>query len=111
MYQYGYGDPYAHSPHPPAGRPTDSLAIASLVVSCVATVGLCGYGLGGLLGVVGAILGHVARRRIRVSGAGGDGMALAGIIIGWIAAAVGVLALVGIILLVTLSSGFDSTTV
>jgi hypothetical protein len=110
-YPYGYGDPYAYSPYPPAVRPTDSLAIASLVVSCVATVGLCGYGIGGLLGAVGAILGHVARRRIRVSGAGGDGMALAGIIIGWIAAAVGVLAIVGIILLVTLSSSFDSTTV
>jgi hypothetical protein len=38
-------------------------------------------------------------------------MALAGIIIGWIAAAVGILAIVGIILLVTLSGSFDSTTV
>jgi hypothetical protein len=110
-YQYAYGDPYAYPPYPPAGRPTDGMAIASLVVSCVAAIGLCGYGVGGLLGIVGAILGHVARRRIRVSGAGGEGMALAGIIVGWVAAALGVLAIVGIILLFTLTDSFDTTTV
>jgi hypothetical protein len=106
---YGYPTPYGYQPYPPA-RPTEGLAIASLVVSCVSAFGLCAYGIGGLLGVLGAILGHVARRRIRVSGAEGGGMALAGVIVGWVAAALGVLAVVGFVLLITLSSDSDSTT-
>ena len=89
-YPYGYADPYGY-PGYPAARPTDGIAIASLVVSCVSVLGLCGYGIGGLLGIVGAILGHVARGRIRRTGADGDGMALAGIIVGWVATALGIL--------------------
>ena len=109
-YQYGYADPYAYPQYPPAPQPNDGMAVASLVVSCVAALGLCAYGIGGLLGVVGAILGHVARRRIRVAGAGGDGMALAGIIVGWIAAALGALAIAGIIVLLALSGDLDTNT-
>jgi Domain of unknown function (DUF4190) len=91
-YQYGY------SPYGPPQRPTDGLAIASLIVSCVSVLTLCAYGAGAIIGVVGAILGHVARRRIRESGAQGDGMALAGIIVGWITTALGA---AGIAFLVT----------
>ena len=90
-------------PYQPYQQPTEGLAIASLVVSCVAVAGLCAYGFGALLGPVGAILGHVARRRIAASGAGGDGLALAGIIIGWIMTALGVLAIVGILVVVLAS--------
>ncbi|MFI5932736.1 DUF4190 domain-containing protein [Actinoplanes sp. NPDC051494] len=91
-YDYGYaGSPYAHSPYPGVRRPTEGLAIASLVVSCVSVLGLCAWSIGGLLGVVGAVLGHVARRRIRTTGAQGEGMALAGIIVGWIIAGLGLL--------------------
>jgi hypothetical protein len=67
------------------------MAIASLVVSCASVLGLCTGGIGALLGVLGAVLGHVARRRIRTSGAGGEGIALAGIIVGSTMAAIGVL--------------------
>ena len=60
-----------------ASRPTNGMAIAALVCS-----------LAGILtfisAPVGAVLGHVARRQIRESGEQGDGMALAGIIVGWI---------------------------
>src|SRR4051794_12143381 len=76
----GYNAPYGYvGPYAPA-RPTDGFAIAALVVSCVGVLGLCLYGLGGVVGAVGAIFGHVARRRIRASGAGCEGLALAGII-------------------------------
>jgi hypothetical protein len=108
-YQYPYPYPYAYPQYAPV-RPTDGLAIASLVVSCMSGLGLCAYGVGGLLGIVGAILGHVARRRIRVSGANGDGLALAGVIVGWVAAAIGVLAVAGIVLLFTLSANSDYNT-
>jgi hypothetical protein len=67
------------------------MSIASLVVSLVGVAGLICYGAGGILGIVGAILGHVARKQIRERGEGGDGMALAGIIVGWISTALGLI--------------------
>jgi hypothetical protein len=92
---YDYGTPgsaYYQPAYPYApARPTEGLAIASLVVACVGVLGLCFWTVGGVLGIVAAILGHVARRRIRVSGAGGEGMALAGIIVGWVTTGVAVL--------------------
>ena len=95
-YDYGYGGYFG----PPRGQQTDGFAIASLVVSCVSVLGLCAWGIGALLGVLGAIFGHVARRRIRASGAGGSGMALAGIIVGWTIAAIGLILLVVFIVVI-----------
>jgi hypothetical protein len=88
-YGYGYGAPV------PVARPTNGLAVTSMVLS------LCGLFLCGVTALIGAIMGHVARRQIRQRGDEGDGMALAGIIIGWILVALwlgfGVLVLIGII--------------
>ena len=88
---YGYPAPYAY----PA--PTNGLAIASLVVSIIAMAGLCAYGLGGYLGIVGLIMGVVSRRQIRERGGDGDGLALAGVIIGSISAAIAVIATILIV--------------
>jgi hypothetical protein len=72
--------PYA-SPAP-VRRGTNGMAVASLV---------CGIGqFAGfwLLGTIPAIVfGHMARRQIRQTGEGGDGMAVAGLILGWAGAA------------------------
>jgi hypothetical protein len=68
---YGYG------PGMPPSPKTNTLALTSMILS------LCGLACG-LTAPVGAIMGHVARRQIRERGEGGDGMALAGIIVGWI---------------------------
>jgi Domain of unknown function (DUF4190) len=68
---YGYG------PAMPPPPKTNSLALTSMILS------LCGLACG-LTAPVGAIMGHVARRQIRERGEAGDGMALAGIIVGWI---------------------------
>jgi hypothetical protein len=97
MYPYGYQPP----------RPTEGLAIASLVVSCAGVLSMCAYGLGGILGVVGAILGHAARRRISRNGSQGAGMALAGIIVGWIMTALTVV--IVIILVVVLANDPEFT--
>jgi len=70
----GYG--YTAYPYP-APAPTNGLAIAALVCA------LAGLAVG-ISAPVGAILGHIARRQIRERGEQGDGMALAGIIVGWI---------------------------
>jgi hypothetical protein len=83
--------PQYYAPAYPYARPEhDGLAIASLVVSCAAAIGLCTYGIGGVLGIVGAILGHVARSRLKHNGRQGAGLALAGIIVGWTLAAISV---------------------
>jgi hypothetical protein len=89
--QYPPPQPYPqyYAPVYPYARPEhDGLAIASLVVSCAAAIGLCTYGIGGVLGIVGAILGHVARSRLKHNGRQGAGLALAGIIVGWVLAAI-----------------------
>ena len=115
QHSYDYGSPYSaldtgYPPYPYAPpRPNEGLAIASLVVSCAGVLGLCLWGVGGLLGIVGAVLGHVARSRIRASGAGGSGLALAGIIVGWIIAAVAVVGTLILIFFVVVDS--RSTTV
>jgi hypothetical protein len=67
-----YG-PYAYAP----ARPTNGLAIASLVVS-IASFVVCP-----LFAVVGVVLGYRARTQIRERNEDGDGLALAGIITGW----------------------------
>jgi hypothetical protein len=76
-YPYGAtGYSYPLSGAPAVGR--NGLALASMIVA------LCGICVGGpIAGLVGAILGHVARRQVRRSGQDGAGMALTGIIVGW----------------------------
>jgi uncharacterized protein DUF4190 len=107
-------DPYAPAAYPPPAYPqaaypgsgapagpaypspapgTNGMAVASLVVS-LASILICG-----VPAIVGAILGHVARRQIRERGESGAGMALAGMIIGWVVFG---LAVVGIGLYVAL---------
>lgn len=88
----GYGGGYSGGYGYPAPTPkSNGLGIAAMVVSIVGMLGVSCYGLGGLIGGVGAVLGHIARRQIRERGESGDGMALAGIIIGWIALGLGLL--------------------
>jgi hypothetical protein len=81
-----YGD---HVPPPPYGYPpqrrTNSMAIAAMVVS-IASLFTCP-----LVGAVGIYLGNRARAEIRRTGEEGDGMAQAGVIVGWIAIAFSVL--------------------
>jgi hypothetical protein len=73
---------------PPAFMPaalstTNGLAIAAMVLGIVWV-----FWIGSILALV---FGHVARDQIRRTGQGGDGMAVAGIVLGWVG--VGVLSL------------------
>jgi hypothetical protein len=73
-----YGQPaYGH----PYGRPTNSLAILSLVLAFV-------------FAPAGLITGIIARRQIKQTHEDGDGLALAGIIVGGIATAFFVLLII-----------------
>jgi hypothetical protein len=75
---YGGAYPGYAAPVMVPAQPTNGMAIASLVLS------LCGLLTCGITSLIGAILGHVSRRQIRERGEQGDGMALAGIVTGWI---------------------------
>ncbi len=77
----------------PGARRTNGMAVASLVCSLVAIF------LGGIPAILGIIFGFVARSQIRKSNGSqkGDGLALAGIIIGFVSLALGIL-LIGVLL-------------
>jgi Domain of unknown function (DUF4190) len=90
----------------PAPPKTNGMAVAAMVVSIGGALSLvCAFCFVVLAilplgaGVTGGILGFAARRQIRERGEQGDGMALAGIIVGFIVAGLGVLALLATILL------------
>ena len=83
-YPPGYGPPgYAPPGYaiPPYARPTNTMAILALVLAFV-------------FAPAGLVLGIVARRQIRQTGEQGEGLALAGIIIGAIFCAFLVLVIV-----------------
>jgi Domain of unknown function (DUF4190) len=66
----GYGPPPGYPPYPGGWRrPTNTMAILALVLAFV-------------FAPVGIVLGVMARRQIRQTGEEGDGLALAGIIVG-----------------------------
>lgn len=69
---------------PGPSRGNNPLAIASLVLSIV---GIC-CGVGSIIGI---ILGFVALNQIKTSGQQGAGLAKAGIIIGFITLALGII--------------------
>ncbi len=72
-YGHGYPPPYGY-PVPP--RRTNGLAVASMVLGIIWL-----YWIGSVLALV---FGYVARSQIRERGETGDGMAIAGIVLGWI---------------------------
>ncbi|MFE9106339.1 DUF4190 domain-containing protein [Actinomadura geliboluensis] len=93
---YGYGsqDPYAQSySQPPAVQhhyygasmpvapPTNGMATASLVC------GLIGFFACGVTSVLAVIFGHVSLSQIKRTGEGGHGMAVTGLILGYLISA------------------------
>jgi hypothetical protein len=65
--------------------PTNGLAIASL--AC----GIAQFAFGPLPTIPAIVLGHMARHQIKRTGEQGAGMALAGLLLGWAAVAIGLL--------------------
>jgi peptidyl-prolyl cis-trans isomerase B (cyclophilin B) len=80
-------DPYAPAQYLAPPRPTNVLAIISLIASCVGFT------------VPGIIMGHIALHQIKRTGEGGHGLALAGVIVGYVLFAI-VLILVVVYVLV-----------
>jgi hypothetical protein len=82
------------------------LAIASFVTS-LATLFLTA----GFFSFIGSILGHVSLSKLKKAGSSENrGLAVAGIIIGWVSTAIAWIILIGfIVLVVGLASTFDSS--
>jgi uncharacterized protein DUF4190 len=87
-------DPLPVPPAPQAGRgalvtpsSTNSMAVVSLVA------GIAGYVIPHpfIAGIVAIVTGHMARRQIRQTGEAGSGMALAGLILGYVHLALSIL--------------------
>jgi Domain of unknown function (DUF4190)/DUF1707 SHOCT-like domain len=74
----------------PAAQATNGLAVASLVCGLMQVFTL------GITAIPAVILGHAARGQIRRSGERGDGMATAGLVLGWLGIAFFVLIVVGV---------------
>lgn len=78
-YGQAAGQQYGYQPAPS----TNALSIVSLVVSILSLTTCLGA-----TGFIGAIMGHVSKGQIKRTNEQGAGMALAGIIIGWIGTAI-----------------------
>lgn len=91
----GYGPPPYPYPYPyPPARSTNGMAIASMVLGIVWV-----YWIGSILAL---IFGYLALSEIRKSKQAGEGMAIAGIVLGWVG--VGILV---IVLLMIATRGFS----
>ena len=91
----GWGPPPpGWGPVPYPARPTNQLAIAALVCGCAQLF------FSVLTGIPAVILGHMARRQIRETGENGDGMALAGLILGYVGIGLSVIFAVFIIIVI-----------
>jgi Domain of unknown function (DUF4190) len=75
----------------------NGLAIGSLVTS-IAAFFVCGS-----IGIVGAIMGHMARRQLRERNEDGDGLALAGIIVGWIGFALSLVMILALVAFIAIN--------
>jgi hypothetical protein len=94
---YGYNTP------PVAGtQSANGMAIASLICS-IAGIVTCG-----VTSLLGAILGHVARRQISQRHESGAGLALAGIIVGWVVT--GIWAVIWTLFIIGIIASEGSTT-
>jgi hypothetical protein len=78
---------------PPAARSqtTNGMAVASLVCGLLQVFSL------GITAIPAVILGHLARKQMRRTGERGDGMATAGLVLGWLGIAFFVLLVVGLV--------------
>ena len=105
---YGVQPQYSAGYAPQYGAPTapnNSMAVVALVA------GICGFTVVPFIGsIVAVITGHMARKQIRQTGEGGDGMAVAGLVMGWIVIALTVLGTIAFFLILALAASTSSGT-
>ncbi|MFC4503021.1 MULTISPECIES: DUF1707 and DUF4190 domain-containing protein [Streptomyces] len=95
----GFGPPVPRTFLPLAPPPTNGKAVGSMVCGVLTTM------TAGITGIPAVILGHKARAEIRRTGEGGEGFALAGLILGWLSVAGWAFFVMIILLTATSSTG------
>lgn len=88
-YPGAYG--YPGYPGPPMQPPTNGFAIASLVLGIFII-------FWGIPSVLALVFGYIARKQIRERNEGGSGLAIAGIVLGWVGVAIWMIVLVFIVI-------------
>jgi hypothetical protein len=101
--QNPYGQPQYPPPHGAQQGRTNSLAIASLVCSLAGLV-TC------ISAPVGVVLGHIALRQVRQTGEQGEGMAKAGLWVGYIVTVLGILGVAAYIIAIVYFVRHSDTT-
>lgn len=107
------GQPYAPAPGQqyvavPMGPRTNVLAILSLVFSCLGAIFILPF----IGSVAGVVMGHLARKQIPTTGEQGDGLAKAGLIVGYVGfglLVLGLLAYFGFIFFMLAVAGTSSS--
>lgn len=86
----------------------NGLAITSMILAICGLFLTVACGVGALLGIPAVILGHISRRQIREAGGSqtGDGLALTGLILGYLA--IGIMVLMGVFIGIALISESSS---
>lgn len=107
---YGPGTPYEHPPYAAHGYPTEprknGLAIWSLVLGILSIVLFFSCLLGIFAAIPALVTGHLSRKAQRAGLADNGGMALAGIITGWVTVGLTVL-VAGIFITLGLAGELD----
>ena len=85
--------PYAGYPPRPAKPKTNGLAIASMVLGILSIVFFCAWFFP-VLPILAVVFGHIALSQIRKQGTSGRGMALAGLITGYLGLALTVVMII-----------------
>lgn len=100
---YGQQPVYGQPPYGTPARRTNVLAVVSLISSVAGFVLAWTWVLAVGI-VVGVITGHLALAQIKRTGEAGRGMALAGVIVGWVGIGFGVLAVLAFAMLFAVGS-------
>jgi hypothetical protein len=87
---YGPSPSVPYPPYRPVARSTSALATGALVCGVLEIFTF------GMTGIPAVILGHMARNEIRQTGKRGDSMALTGLILGYLAIAGWVIAMIAV---------------
>lgn len=111
----GYAPHYQQPAYPQPGadlgyasamqqQPANGLAIASMVCGIASVPLTCTYGFGIIPAILAVVFGHIARGQLRRGKGGGEGMALAGLILGYIMVALAIIFIALIIVGITVAS-------
>lgn len=105
--QQSYGNQYSpqYAPTYAPTTPTNSMAVVTLIAG-IAGLTLLPF----VASIVAVITGPMAKKQIAQTGEQGAGMATAGLVLGWIGVALGVLSVIAFILFFVLIAAASTTT-